>query len=43
MKFKNIEINNFRNFEQIHIDLENKNGLFGLNDIGKPNFLYCLY
>lgn len=42
MKFKNIEINNFRNFEQIHIDLENKNVLFGLNDIGKTNFLYAL-
>lgn len=42
MKFKKIEINNFRNFEQIHIDLENKNVLFGLNDIGKTNFLYAL-
>lgn len=42
MKFKNIEINNFRNFEQIHINLENKNVLFGLNDIGKTNFLYAL-
>ena len=42
MKFKNIEISNFRNFEQIYINLENKNVLFGLNDIGKTNFLYAL-
>lgn len=42
MNFKNISIKNFRNFENIEIDLENKNILFGLNDIGKTNFLYAI-
>lgn len=42
MKFKTIEICNFRNFENVKIDIENKNILFGLNDIGKTNFLYAL-
>jgi len=42
MLFKQIRIENFRNFEKICIDLENKNVLFGLNDIGKTNFLYAL-
>ncbi|MDD4370839.1 MAG: AAA family ATPase [Anaerostipes sp.] len=42
MKFKNISIKNFRNFEDIMVDLENKNIIFGLNDIGKTNFLYAI-
>ncbi len=42
MNFKNISIKNFRNFENITIDLTNKNVLFGMNDIGKTNFLYAL-
>lgn len=42
MLFKKILIKNFRNFENIKIDLENKNILFGLNDIGKTNFLYAI-
>lgn len=39
MKFSNIKIKNFRNFECIDIDLENRNIIFGLNDVGKSNFL----
>lgn len=42
MKFKAIEIRNFRNFDDISIYLSNKNVLFGLNDVGKSNFLYAL-
>lgn len=42
MKFERIEIKNFRNFEDIKIDLSNKNIFFGLNDVGKTNFLYAL-
>ena len=42
MKFKRISIRNFRNFENIDISLDNKNIFFGMNDIGKTNFLYAL-
>lgn len=42
MKFENIKIKNFRNFEKINLDLSNKNIFFGLNDVGKTNFLYAL-
>ena len=35
MKFKNITIENFRNFEKIDIALDNKNVFFGMNDVGK--------
>lgn len=42
MKFEKIEIRNFRNFEDVKIDLSNKNIFFGLNDVGKTNFLYAL-
>lgn len=42
MKFKSISIKNFRNFEAISIELANKNVLFGMNDVGKTNFLYAL-
>ena len=41
MKFEYIEIENFRNFEKIHVKLDNKNVFFGMNDIGKTNFLYA--
>ena len=41
MKFENIKIKNFRNFEDVNIDLSNKNIFFGLNDVGKTNFLYA--
>lgn len=42
MKFESITIKNFRNFEDISIKLTNKNVLFGMNDVGKTNFLYAL-
>ena len=42
MKFDAVTIKNFRNFEYIAINLTNKNVLFGMNDVGKPNFLYAL-
>ena len=42
MKFEKVSINNFRNFEDIEINLTNKNIFFGLNDVGKTNFLYAL-
>ncbi len=42
MKFERITIKNFRNFEDITLDLSNKNIFFGLNDVGKTNFLYAM-
>lgn len=42
MKFESITIKNFRNFEDVKLDLSNKNIFFGLNDVGKTNFLYVL-
>ena len=42
MKFKSLTIKNFRNFSDITIDVGNKNIVFGMNDIGKTNFLYAL-
>lgn len=42
MRFENIKIKNFRNFEDVDIALSNKNIFFGLNDVGKTNFLYAL-
>lgn len=42
MRFKKISIKNFRNFENVSIKLDNKNIFFGMNDVGKTNFLYAL-
>lgn len=42
VKFENITIKNFRNFENINLKLSNKNIFFGLNDVGKTNLLYAL-
>lgn len=42
MKFISVKIKNFRNFEDIIISLTNKNVFFGMNDVGKTNFLYAL-
>lgn len=42
MVFKSVTIKNFRNFEDISISFTNKNVLFGMNDVGKTNFLYAL-
>ena len=42
MKFDSITIKNFRNFDNITVKLDNKNVFFGMNDVGKTNFLYAL-
>lgn len=42
MKFVELKIKNFRNFHDILIKLDNKNVLFGMNDVGKTNFMYAL-
>lgn len=42
MKFESIQICNFRNFENINLNLSNKNVFFGLNDVGKTNLLFAL-
>lgn len=42
MQFNHLMIKNFRNFEDVNIDLSNRNIVFGLNDIGKSNFLSAL-
>ena len=42
MKFERITIKNFRNFQDVELDLDNKNVFFGLNDVGKTNLLYAL-
>lgn len=42
MKFEKVVIKNFRNFENVELDLPNKNIFFGLNDVGKTNFLCTL-
>ena len=42
MTFEKITIKDFRNFEDVEIDISNKNVFFRLNDVGKTNFLYAL-
>ncbi|HEY8889343.1 MAG TPA: AAA family ATPase [Clostridium sp.] len=42
MKFKNLHIQNFRNFEDVTIGIANFNIIFGVNDIGKTNLLYAI-
>ena len=42
MIFQHLSIRNFRNFKELDIDLSNKNVIFGLNDIGKTNFLCAI-
>ncbi|MED1865841.1 AAA family ATPase [Fictibacillus nanhaiensis] len=42
MLLKQLIIENFRNFENMDIDLTNRNIIFGLNDIGKSNFLSAI-
>lgn len=42
MQLQHLTIKNFRNFEEVDIDLTNRNVVFGLNDIGKSNFLASL-
>lgn len=42
MQLKSLAIENFRNFENIKVDLSNQNVVFGLNDVGKTNLLFAL-
>jgi putative ATP-dependent endonuclease of the OLD family len=42
MKLIQFQIKNFRNFNDVVINLDNKNVLFGMNDVGKTNFMYAL-
>lgn len=42
MKFTRVTIENYRNFELITVDLSNRNVFFGLNDVGKSNFMQAL-
>ncbi|UZD44889.1 ATP-dependent nuclease [Peribacillus frigoritolerans] len=42
MEFKKLVIKNFRNFECVNVNLTNQNVIFGMNDVGKTNFLYAL-
>ena len=42
MKFEKVVIKNFRNFENVELDLPNKIIFFGLIDVGKTNFLCAL-
>lgn len=42
MKFVELHIKNFRNFNDVSINLDNKNVLFGMNDVGKTNLMYAL-
>lgn len=42
MILKSLSIKNFRNFREVELDLTNRNIIFGLNDIGKSNFLSAL-
>lgn len=42
MELKHLIIKNFRNFENLNIDLSNRNIIFGLNDIGK-SYNYKLF
>jgi len=42
MKFEEIIIKNFRNFKNNKINLNNKNIIFGLNNVGKSNFIFAL-
>jgi putative ATP-dependent endonuclease of the OLD family len=42
MILKQLIVENFRNFENVDIDLINRNIVFGLNDIGKSNFLSAI-
>lgn len=42
MELKSLTVENFRNFEEINIDLTNQNVVFGMNDVGKTNLLFAI-
>ena len=42
MQFNRLIIKNFRNFKEVNVNLTNQNVIFGMNDVGKTNFLYAM-
>lgn len=42
MQFKNLIVKNFRNLENVDIEIQNQNVVFGMNDMGKTNLLTAL-
>lgn len=42
MKLSELRIKNFRNFDEVSVSLSNKNLVFGMNDVGKSNFLCAI-
>lgn len=42
MELKKLTVKNFRNFNEIQVELTNQNVIFGMNDVGKTNLLYAL-
>lgn len=42
MKLKELKVKNFRNFQDVEIDITNKNVVFGMNDMGKTNLLTAI-
>ncbi|MGG0789878.1 TOPRIM nucleotidyl transferase/hydrolase domain-containing protein [Peribacillus simplex] len=42
MKLESLMLENFRNFEVANISLTNQNVVFGMNDVGKTNFMYAI-
>jgi putative ATP-dependent endonuclease of OLD family len=39
---KKLIIKNYRNFSEININLNNRNAIFGMNDVGKTNLLQAI-
>ncbi|MBT2291539.1 AAA family ATPase [Paenibacillus albidus] len=42
MKLVSLKIENFRNFKKAEVNLTNQNVIFGMNDVGKTNFMFSL-
>ena len=42
LELKKLIVKNFRNFNEIGVQLTNQNVIFGMNDVGKTNLLYAL-
>lgn len=42
MIFKRLAIKNYRNFLSTNIELNNRNAIFGMNDVGKTNLLHAI-
>jgi len=42
MILKSLQIENFRNFDNVTVKLSNQNVIFGMNDMGKTNLMFAL-